>query len=103
MERLAPDIESTVYRLVQEALTNVSKHARASHVDVSVHDADGADRGRHPRRRERLRPAPALDGFGLVGMRERLALVHGTLDIDTSPGGGTALCASIPIRGRVTG
>ncbi|MDA0162274.1 GAF domain-containing sensor histidine kinase [Solirubrobacter ginsenosidimutans] len=90
------EIESTVYRVVQEALTNVLKHAAASRVAVVVRDAgasievvvrdDGA--GFDPHRRS--------TGFGLVGMRERLALVRGTLDIQTAPGGGTTLRAVIP-------
>ena len=90
------ELESTIYRLVQEALTNVAKHARASQVSVVVRDAgealevlvrdDGA--GFDPHRRS--------SGYGLVGMRERLALVRGTLDIETAPGGGTTLRASIP-------
>jgi signal transduction histidine kinase len=94
--RPAPELESTIYRLVQEALTNVAKHARASHVSVLVREAgdalevlvrdDGA--GFDPHRRS--------SGYGLVGMRERLALVRGTLDIESAPGGGTTLRASIP-------
>ncbi len=102
-ERLPAEIESTVYRLVQEALTNVTKHARAGRVEVSVHDADGQvevvvrddGAGFDSHRR--------TTGFGLVGMRERLALVHGTLDIETARGEGTTLSASIPVRRRVAG
>jgi signal transduction histidine kinase len=90
------EVESTVYRVVQEALTNVGKHAGASRVLVRVHDADEAievlvrddGAGFDPHRRS--------TGFGLVGMRERLALVRGTLDIETAPGGGTTLRAVIP-------
>ena len=65
---------------------------RTAQIEVVVRD-DGSGFDSHQR----------SSGFGLVGMRERLALVHGTLDIDTTPGGGTALRASIPVRGRVTG
>ena len=95
-ERPSPELESTIYRVVQEALTNVAKHAAATRVLVRVRDAgdaiellvrdDGA--GFDPHRRS--------TGFGLVGMRERLALVRGTLDIETTPGGGTTLRAVIP-------
>jgi signal transduction histidine kinase len=94
--RPAPELESTIYRLVQEALTNVAKHARASSVSVRVRDAEEAlevlvrDDG------EGFDPHRRSSGYGLVGMRERLALVRGTLDIDTVPGGGTTLRASIP-------
>ena len=101
--RHTPEIESTVYRLVQEALTNVSSTPARPASRCASSDADGQievvvrddGRGFDPHRRS--------SGFGLVGMRERLALVHGTLDIDTTPGAGTALRASIPVRGRVTG
>ena len=96
-ERLAAEIESTVYRVVQEALTNVAKHARASSVLVCVTGGEDAleivirDDGRgfdgHGR----------STGYGLLGMRERLALVHGTLSIESTPGEGTTLRATIPV------
>jgi signal transduction histidine kinase len=102
-DRPSAEIESTVYRLVQEALTNVAKHARAGHVEVSVQD-DGGDievvvRDDGAGFDSQVRSS----GFGLVGMRERLALVRGTLDIETARGGGTTLRASIPMRHRVLG
>ena len=95
-DRPPADLESTIYRVVQEALTNAAKHAAASRVIVRVRDGDHAievlvhddGAGFDPHRRS--------SGFGLVGMRERLALVHGTLEIETAPGGGTTLRASIP-------
>src|SRR4029079_8551025 len=80
--RHIPEIESTVYRLVQEALTNVGKHAGATHVEIFVSDRDGhvavtvRDDGAG------FELTAASPGFGLVGMRERLALVHGSLDIE---------------------
>jgi signal transduction histidine kinase len=94
--RPSREIESTLYRVVQEALTNVAKHARATRAAVRVADRDGAievvvrddGAGFDPHRRS--------SGFGLVGMRERLALVRGTLDVQTVPGGGTTLRALIP-------
>jgi signal transduction histidine kinase len=94
------EIEATVYRLVQEALTNVSKHAAATSVDVRVSDRGGAiellvrDDGRG------FDPRQDSSGFGLLGMRERLALVGGTLELDSSPGAGTVLHATIPVRRR---
>jgi signal transduction histidine kinase len=101
-ERHAPEIESTIYRLVQEALTNVGKHARASRVEVRVSDRDGdvsvvvRDDGAG------FDTAARSAGFGLLGMRERLALIHGTLEIETTPGAGTEIRASIPVRRRTT-
>ncbi len=98
--RLPEDVEATIYRFVQEALTNVAKHASARRVLVSLEAADervevtvrddGA--GFDPRR--------ARSGFGLVGMRERLALVRAELDVESAPGGGTTVRAAIPVRSR---
>jgi signal transduction histidine kinase len=95
--RLSPELESTVYRLVQEALTNVVKHARAERVDLRVGEENGRidvsvrDDG------VGFDPAARAPGFGLVGMRERLAMVGGTLQIDSSPGKGTELRAELPL------
>ena len=96
-DRLCEDGASTVYRLVQESLTNVAKHARASRVDVAVtmdseavdievrDDGDGFD------------PAVPASGFGLVGMRERVELANGTLVVRTAPGSGTIVRAHVPL------
>jgi signal transduction histidine kinase len=94
-ERLAPEIEGAVYRVVQEALTNVAKHARASHVRVEVGRENGGvdviveDDGHG------FDPAAATSGFGLVGMRERVELTGGQLEIH-SRAGETRVCAHIP-------
>ena len=96
--RHPPEIESTIYRVVQEALTNVGKHAEAAHVKVRVSDRDGdvevvvSDDGKG------FDLDAGTAGVGLLGMRERLALVGGTLDTESAPGGGAALRASIPAR-----
>ncbi len=98
--RHTAEIESTVYRLIQEALTNVTKHAGATRVEIRVTDRDGRidvivhDDG------DGFDPRAASPGFGLIGMRERLALVQGSLDLESTPGAGTRLHASIPARPR---
>jgi signal transduction histidine kinase len=95
--RLAPELETTVYRLVQEALTNVVKHAGATRVTVRVHEADRcvdvlvADDGRG------LEGAGG-GGFGLVGMRERVELAGGELAVTSGAQGGTIVRARIPAR-----
>jgi signal transduction histidine kinase len=100
LARHSTEIESTMYRLVQEGLTNVVKHARATRVDVRVIDTDEAveillrDDG------EGFDPTAGAAGFGLIGMRERISLVHGTLDIESAAGSGTTLRARIPLRRR---
>jgi signal transduction histidine kinase len=98
--RHTSDVESAGYRLVQEALTNVIKHAGATRVQIRVSEDDEhveillRDDG------SGFQPDGATGGFGLVGMRERIALVHGSLDIDTAPGAGTTIRARIPSRHR---
>jgi signal transduction histidine kinase len=95
--RFEPQIESAVYRLVQEALSNAAKHADATNVSVRV-TAHGSgaevvvrDDGRG------FDPDAATAGFGLLGMRERVALVGGTLDVTSQPGEGTEVRVVVPI------
>src|SRR4051794_11594025 len=93
-ERLSSETERTIYRVVQECLTNIWKHADASCVKVTVRCEDGAvnvcveDDGRG------LDPH-ATDGFGLAGMRERLRLLGGSLSIESSTSG-TSVEAALP-------
>jgi signal transduction histidine kinase len=95
--RLARQTESTIYRIVQEALTNASKHADATRVDVRLAFAYDtvevviADDG------QGFDLATVGGGFGLVGMRERIALVRGTFEIDSRPGAGTTVRATLPV------
>jgi signal transduction histidine kinase len=94
--RLDAELETTVYRLVQEALTNVAKHANAESVRVRVTRADDlvavavGDDGRG------FDPQARADGFGVIGMRERVALAHGRLEIDSAPGR-TVVRADLPL------
>jgi signal transduction histidine kinase len=94
--RLDPEVETTVYRIVQEALTNIAKHARAKCVriqvalDFDVVRVEVTDDGRG------FDPDARVAGFGLVGMRERVALAHGQLDIE-STAGRTVVRASLPV------
>jgi PAS domain S-box-containing protein len=94
-ERLPPTLEAAVYFTVCEALTNVAKHARASRAWVSVELRDG-----------QLDVQVGDDGVGgagfsagtkLQGLRDRVAAVNGTLEIDSRPGSGTIMRARIPI------
>jgi signal transduction histidine kinase len=89
------DLETTVYRLVQESLTNIVKHAKASHVHVAIGtDADHVtveitDDGLG------FDVTTPAAGFGLAGMRERVFLAGGTLELDSSPSG-TTIRARLP-------
>ena len=93
---LSPELETTVYRLVQEALTNIVKHARASRVSVAA-AIDGSElvvEVRDDGRGFDLDSRPA--GFGLAGMRERVGLAGGTLSLDSGERG-TRVHARLPI------
>lgn len=93
---LGPELETTVYRLLQEALTNVSKHAAATNVHVSVATNDGqllvevADDGRG------FDAGAQTSGFGLAGMRERVYLAGGELEVQSGDAG-TSVRARIPV------
>ena len=98
--RLDPEVETVLYRAVQEALNNVAKHARARHVEVRlergashasltvIDDGVGFDpcpRGERPR------------GLGLVGMRERASFLGGDISIASKPGEGTRIKVDVPL------
>jgi signal transduction histidine kinase len=95
-ERLAPEIETTIYRVVQEALTNVVKHAEATKVDVEVHEHDGSVEIRVRDDGRGFDVEASSDGFGLIGMRERIRLAAGRYWIDSEPGGGTEVHVVLP-------
>lgn len=102
--RFAPTIETSCFRVVQEALTNVLRHAHATRVDVGVHHEN--DRLRiavddngvgfdDAAARVRMR---AGESFGLAGMEERTHLSGGDLCIETAPGQGTRLTMTVPLK-----
>jgi len=97
-ERLPREVETVLYRIVQEALTNVVKHARAERVSIVLTLKEGAvsavieDDGRG------LTSAENGGGLGLIGMRERVALVDGRLEIESPEEGGTTLVVEVPLR-----
>jgi signal transduction histidine kinase len=102
--RLPAEVETTIYRLVQEALTNVARHAKAGKLSAIVSRNDesvsvvvedngvGFD----------LDAAAASGRLGLAGMRERVSLIGGTLELESSQGNGTTLFARIPLNKGVT-
>jgi signal transduction histidine kinase len=97
-ERLSGEVETALYRIVQESLTNVVKHARARHVSILLARMNGAIKAVIEDDGQGFDPAEdTLDGFGLVGMRERLALLGGRLEVESSSETGTTVAAEVPI------
>ncbi len=102
LERHIPELETAIYRIVQEALTNATKHGGARRAVVEIHEDgdtvhvevrdDGAG----------FDPVADTSGFGVLGMRERVELLDGTLQIDSSPGAGATVRASFPIQRRAS-
>ncbi len=99
-QRHTPELELTMYRIVQEALTNATKNGHATHgtveviegattIQVSIRDdGNGFD------------PTTRTEGFGVLGMRERATLLHGTLEIQSAPGDGTTVRCTLPVQRR---
>src|SRR5829696_5287748 len=96
-DALDRELKTAVYRLVQEALSNVAKHARANRVEVDVEHAGGEIRLRVADDGSGFDADAPASGFGLIGMRERVVLLGGELDV-TSSAGGTAVAARFPAR-----
>jgi len=108
-DRFNDAIETTLYRVVQEALNNVRKHAGASTVSIIL-ERDGdvlrmiiEDNGRGFDVDGALAAMPGRGHFGLIGMRERLALMRGSLDIESQPGSGTTIYVRVPLPDMKTG
>jgi signal transduction histidine kinase len=96
-DALDSELKTAVYRLVQEALTNVAKHAAGARVAVSVVQGDAALEVRVRDDGAGFDPAGPTGGFGVAGMRERAALMGGHLQIESSPSG-TLVAARFPLR-----
>lgn len=98
--RHTAELETAIYRISQEALTNASKHGHAKRAVIEINensttvgltvrdDGDGFD------------PTTSTAGFGLLGMRERVQLLHGTVQIESSAGEGTTVTARFPAQRR---
>ena len=104
LDSLPESLQITVYRVCQEAMSNIRRHSGAARVDVSLQrrdadvvllirdDGDGFDTA-----------AESTPGFGLVGMRQRVRLAGGMFAIESSPGQGTTITARIPVRSEAGG
>lgn len=97
-ERLNAEEERLVYRLVQEALNNVLKHASAERASVSVRLADRQVRIAVGDDGDGFEPDSVASGRGLLGMRERIELLGGEIEVRSEPKGGTRISARVPVQ-----
>ncbi len=95
-ERLPSELETAVYRIVQEALTNAVRHSGATAVHIAVHTGEDAVHAAVSDDGRGFDPGAPVDGFGLTGMRERVALLRGELEIASSENG-TVVAAALPL------
>ncbi len=107
--RLKPEVETHLYRIVQEALNNISKHAGAHHVDVQLSRRDPLlvlrisddGQGFDLSARAHARADAHSRGLGLVGMRERAQIINGVVDVHSAVGQGTTVTLQVPIATSV--
>jgi two-component system sensor histidine kinase DegS len=101
-KKLPPQTETAIYRIVQEALNNIAKHAHADRVEISLVRRDSRifasiqDNGKGFDLDRVLHPESPERGFGLVGIKERVSLLGGQIDIQSKPGWGTLIRIEIP-------
>jgi PAS domain S-box-containing protein len=104
-EEFPTEIATAIYRIVQEALTNVARHAKSSRVDVVIEKNDGLlvtvveDDGNGFVPEDEQSRKRAVGGLGILGMKERATLVGGRLQIESTPGNGTSIFVKIPLPG----
>jgi signal transduction histidine kinase len=97
LEELAPLVELALFRLVQEALTNIRRHSAATRVRVEIRRQEGRVRAVISDNGVGFDPAQSgLRNFGLRGMRERVRVLGGDLEIESEPGRGTQIVVDLP-------
>ena len=97
-ERLPAEVETALFRIVQESLTNIVKHARARNISIVLARKPGAVVAVIEDDGQGFDPKTVRDGgFGLEGMRERVGLLDGRLQIESTEGSGTTLIAQVPL------
>jgi len=103
-EKLPPQIETAFYRIIQEVLNNISKHAEANRVEVSLEQRDSMiyayimDNGKGFDLEKVLHLESSERGFGIIGMQERVSLLSGYIDIQSKPGFGTHIHIEVPYQ-----
>ena len=95
--------EITIYRMIQECLTNIAKHAQATHVYLVIREQEGCalfqveDNGRGFNVREAFSKDSGKKGFGLSSMYERTRMLGGSIDISSQEGSGTRITFTVPL------
>jgi two-component system CheB/CheR fusion protein len=97
-KRLSAEVESNLYRIAQEALNNVAKHANSTRVDVILERRDGQAVLIIENDGKGFNESDSVLGLGLLGMRERAALVGGTLELESAHDKGTTIFVRVPIK-----
>jgi signal transduction histidine kinase len=95
---LSPEIETTTFRIYQEIVTNILRHANAENVSIELGQDDGTLMMTIEDDGSGFEPEERFEGSGIVGMRERASLVNGTLRFDSEPGLGTLVRLEVPLR-----
>lgn len=104
-KRLRPEVEIALYRIIQEALTNIAKHAEAKKVSVLIGIRNSSivaiveDNGKGFNVRTVLDSKTTEKKLGLYGMQERASLIGGVLTIESAPGAGTTVFVEVPLKG----
>jgi signal transduction histidine kinase len=94
--RLPAPIEVAAYYVVSEALTNTTKHASASHAHVAVEERDA--RLHLSIRDDGIGGADPAGGSGLIGLRDRVQALSGSIEVNSRPGDGTAILIELPLH-----
>jgi PAS domain S-box-containing protein len=108
VRRLPPKLETTLFRVIQEAVSNIARHAHAKNVDIALRFKKGAisvhvkDDGEGFDVEEAISSRDRPRGLGLLGMKERIELLKGTLSITSHRGSGTEVDIEIPINHEVS-
>ena len=97
-QRMSSELESALYRITQEALTNAAKHGKASRAVVEIREQSGEIRLLVRDDGSGFDPKAKSEGFGLLGMHERVALLGGELGVESSLDGGTTIRAQMPMQ-----
>jgi PAS domain S-box-containing protein len=101
-EDIPDEIKTVLYRVIQEALNNIGKHSRADHVRIALADSKNriflkiSDNGCGFDIAKTLDTGRPFQGYGMLGMKERVEICKGAFTVESSPGAGTSLLASIP-------